>query len=342
MKSHLAQCLRAFLICFCAATSAAQQLSAPEPQPGTIVGTVVDGTGGVVPGATVLLQGQRPADERRAVTPDTGFFRLDSVKPATPYHVTVSAAGFAQWTSDNIILKPGQYFILTGIDLHIASVQTTVNVVPKEEVAAEQLKSEERQRIVGVIPNFYVAYDQNAAPLTAKMKFHLATKFLTDPVTTAGFTLNAAMYQMGGYPSYQQGAKGFGQRLGASFAGGYTNIMVGDAILPSLLHQDPRYFYQGTGSTKSRLLHALSNPFVIRGDDGRREINFSNIGGDLASGAIANAYYPDKDRGANLVLSSALIGVGGRAANAVIQEFVLRKFTSRHLKDDHSHLKHDF
>jgi hypothetical protein len=214
-------------------------------------------------------------------------------------------------------------------------VQTAVTVVPSEELATQQVKAEEEQRIAGIVPNFYVVYDQNPAPLTAKLKFHLAAKFLTDPVTTAGFLLNASIYQAAGYPSYGQGAKGFGQRLGATFAGGYTNIFVGDAILPSLLHQDPRYRYQGTGTTKSRLLHALSSPFVIRGDDGRREINFSDIGGDLASGAVANAYYPDKDRGARLVLDSALIGAGGRAANAVLQEFVLPKFTSRHSKRTH-------
>ncbi|HWC18053.1 MAG TPA: carboxypeptidase-like regulatory domain-containing protein [Terriglobales bacterium] len=336
MKLQLPQCPWALVICFFAViSSAAQQISAPEPQSGTIVGTVVDDTGAVVPGATILLQGQTPDDERRAVTLDNGFFKMDGVKPATRYHVAVSAAGFAQWTSTEIVLTPSQYLILTGINLRVASVQTTVNVVPTEELGVQQLKAEEQQRIVGVIPNFYVAYDQDAAPLTAKMKFHLATKFLTDPVTTAGFAFNAATYQMGGYPSYQQGAKGYGERLGATFAGGYTNILVGDALLPSLLHQDPRYFYQGTGTTKSRLLHALSSPFVIRGDDGRREINLSDIGGDLASGAIANAYYPEKDRGANLVLSSALIGAGGRAANAIFQEFVLHKFTSRHSKDSH-------
>ena len=333
MKWQLPQCLSALLICVgIATTSAAQQLSAPEPQPGTIVGTVVDATGGVVPGATILLQGQTQGNQQRAVAMGNGFFRLDGVKPATPQHVIVTAEGFAPWTSDNIVLTPGQYFILTGVNLRVANVQVTVNVVPTEELAVQQLKHEERQRIVGVIPNFYVAYDQNAAPLTSKMKFQLATKFLTDPTTTAGFALNSALYQAGGYPSYRQGAKGYGQRLGATFAGGYTNIFVGDAILPSVLHQDPRYFYQGTGTTKSRLLHALSSPFVIRGDNGRREINFSDIGGDLASGAIANAYYPDKDRGANLVLSSTLIGAGGRAANAIFQEFVLHKFTSRHSK----------
>jgi hypothetical protein len=334
MRPKLRKFVYALIVCgWAATTTVAQQLEAPAPQPGTIVGTVLDFTGGVVPGATVLLEDQRGKSvERRVLTQDNGFFKLDGVKPGIPCHLRIGGKGFADWISNDIILTPSQYFIVTGITLKVASVQTTVNVVPSDEIAVQQLKTEEQQRIAGVIPNFYVVYNQNPAPLTPKMKFHLAAKFLTDPVTTTGFALNAAIYQMVGYPSFGQGAKGYGQRLGATFAGGYTNILVGDGILPSLLHQDPRYFYQGTGTTKSRLLHALSSPFVIRGDDGRRHINFSDIGGDLASGGVANIYYPDKDRGANLVVKSTLIGAGGRMANAVIQEFVLQKFTSRHKK----------
>lgn len=320
--------IRTAIICICAITrAAAQQPPAPEPRPATIVGTVVDFKGGVVPGATVVLEGQDRNEDRRVVTQNNGFFKLDGVKPGVRYHVGVEARGFAKWTSGEITVTPGQYFILKGINLRIASVQVTVSVVPKEEIAVQQYEAQVTQRVFSVLPNFYVAYNQNAVPLTSKLKFKLATKFLTDPVTMAGFVLNASIYQVTGYPSYPQNAKGYGQRLGATFVGGYTNIFVGDAILPSLLHQDPRYFYQGTGSTKSRLMHALSSPFVIRGDDGSRQFNFSDFGGDLASGAIANAYYPDKDRGARLLRNSVLIGIAGRAINATFQEFVLRKFT---------------
>ena len=308
--------------------SVAQQPSVAEPQSGTIVGTVLDVTGDQIPGATVRLEGQNHNNDRSIVTEDSGFFRFDGVKTGKPYQINVSAAGFADWTSSDITLMPGQYLILDGISLRVAKVQFSVKVVPTDELAAQQLKVEEKQRILGVIPNFYVAYHKDAAPLTPKLKFHLGLKFLTDPVTTTGFALNAAIYQAAGYPSYGEGSKGYGKRLGATFAGGYANILIGDALLPSLLHQDTRYFYQGTGSTKSRLLHAVSTPFLIRGDDGRREINYSGIGGSLASGAIANLYYPDKDRGARLVIGGALIGVGGRMANAVVQEFLLRRFTS--------------
>ena len=321
-----------FVCIFAATMTLAQQVLPSAPQTATIVGTVLDVNGGTVPSASIVLQGPAPNDHRALVTQDNGFFKLDGVKPGIPYHVMVSARGFANWDSNGVIVEPGQFFILTGITLRVATVQATVTVVPAEQVAIEEVKAQEQQRILGVIPNFYVAYNSDAVPLPPKLKFQLALRLMVDPVTIAGFGFSAGIDQLGDYPSYGQGAKGYGQRLGATFAGGYTNILVGDALLPSLLHQDPRYFYQGTGTVKSRLLHALSSSFVTRADDGSREVNYSSIGGDLASGAIANAYYPSKDRGPGLVVSSALIGAGGRMASAVFQEFVLRKFTSRHDK----------
>jgi hypothetical protein len=332
--SLLRRSIFALVACFAStAIVVGQEISAPTPQPATIVGTVLDPNDGVVPGATVVLKGPAANDEKRVTAQGNGFFKLEHVQPGVPYRITVAAQGFANWTSDDLTPLPGQFLTLNNVRLRIPTVQVTTTVMPQEEIAAQQVKEEESQRIIGFIPNFYVVYDRDAVPLTSKLKFQLAFRSLVDPVTSAGFVLNSAMYQAGGYPSYVQGAKGFGQRLGATFAGGYTNVLVGDAVLPSLLHQDPRYFYQGTGSTKSRLLHAIASPFVTKGDNGHREFNFSNIGGDLASGAIANAYYPDRDRGAGLVAKSTLIGAGGRMANALVQEFLLHKLTSRRTKN---------
>lgn len=323
----------ALLVCLLVpATALGQETSAPTPQPAAIVGTVLDTNGGVVPSATVVVRSSAPGPEQRVTSQGNGFFKLHGLKPGTTYQVTVSAPGFKNWTSGDLTLRPGEFRILNSVKLRIATVEVTTTVVPPEQIAVEQVKAQETQRIIGFIPNFYVVYDSNAVPMPSRLKYQLAFRSLIDPVTFAGFFLNAALYQASDYPSYDQGAKGFAQRVGATFAGGYTNVLVGDAVLPSLLHQDPRYFYQGTGSKKSRLMHALSSPFVTRGDDGRREINYSNIGGDLASGAIANAYYPDRDRGVGLVVRSTLIGAGGRMANAVLQEFLLHKLTSRHAK----------
>lgn len=322
------------VLCIGAAVAAAQQLSAPVPQNATIVGTALDVNGGVVPGANVVLNGPASGDRQSAVTQDNGFFKFRNLKAGVPYRVTIGARGFADWTSPEIHLEPQQFFILSGISLRIRTVEVTVSAVTPEQVATEQIETAEKQRVLGVIPNFYVSYDHDPAPLTARLKFQLAYRFLIDPFTMAGFVLNASAYQAGDYPHYQGGVKGYGQRLGATLAGGYTKIMIGDAVLPSVLHQDPRYFYQGTGTTRSRLLHAISSPFITRSDNGRREINFSDIGGDLASGAIAESYYPEDERGPGLIVSSALIGAGGRAANGIIQEFVLHKRASRYRKQD--------
>jgi hypothetical protein len=302
--------------------------SAPKPQAGTIIGTVLDVNNGTVPGASVVLEGPSLPDPQRVVTNDNGFFQLDHLKPGTPYHVTISADGFANWISPEVTLMPGQYLELKGIRLKIAVAVTTVNaVLSTEEIARQQVQIEEKQRVLGFIPNFYVVYDHNAVPLTPKLKFRLALKTMTDPITIAGSAFIAAADQAGDTPDYQQGLKGYGQRFGANYANGLTDIMIGGAILPSILHQDPRYFYQGTGTTRSRMIHALQNPLICKGDNGRWQPNYSGLGGYLASGAISNAYYPESNRGPGLVFSTFGIDVAADMANGVIQEFVLRKLT---------------
>jgi hypothetical protein len=317
-------CLTVAGLCV-AMSSAAQQLSAPDPQPATILGTVLDVHGGVVPGARVVLNGSDSDDYQAIVTPDNGLFKFDGVHPGAAHHVTISALGFADWTSDTIAPAAGQSVVVTGIKLRLATVEVSVAAVNPQQLAAQQVGIQETQRVLGIIPNFYVTYEPHPVPLTSQLKYQLAFKALTDPGTLLGFALNAGIYQAADYPRYRGGMAGYGQRFGATFAGGYSNVFIGDALLPSLLHQDPRYFYQGTGTNISRLLHAVSSAFITRGDDGRREINFSNIGGDLASGAIANAYYPTGERGGSLVVRSALIGLGGEMAYGVVQEFVLHR-----------------
>lgn len=308
--------------------AAGQQVSAPEPQTGTIIGTVIDVNNGTVPDATVALEGPSLPDPKRVTTNGDGFFQLDHVTPGVPYHVTISANGFSNWTSPEVTLRPGQFFELKGIQLRIAVAVTTVNaVLSTEEIARQQVQIEEKQRVLGFIPNFYTVYDHNAVPLTAKLKFRLALKTSMDPVTIAGSAFIAAVDQAGDTPDYQQGLKGYGQRFGANYANGLTDIMIGGAILPSILHQDPRYFYQGTGTTKSRTIHALSTPFICKGDNGRWQFNISSLGGYLASGAISNAYYPESNRGPGLVFSTFGIDIAADMANGVIQEFVLRKLT---------------
>jgi hypothetical protein len=198
------------------------------------------------------------------------------------------------------------------------------------EIATEQIKIEETQRIFGIIPNFYTSFDgENAAPLTTKMKFDLAFKVSYDPVTSAGVGLVAGLRQAVHSPNYPQGTKGFGERFGVTAADGLTDIMIGGAILPSLLHQDPRYFYQGTGTTCSRLRHAIQSAFIAKGDNGKRQPNYSSVGGDLASSALSNLYFPKSNRGVGLTFSLFALGTAERLGSNVTQEFLLGKFTRR-------------
>jgi hypothetical protein len=319
-----------FLLCVSVTGAAVgqQMISAPEPQTGIIIGTVIDVNDGTIPGATVAPEGPSLPSLARVTTNDNGFFQLDHLNPGIPYHVTVTANGFAKWTSPEVILKPGQYLELTAIRLRVAAAVTTVNaVLSTQETARQQVAVEEKQRVLGFIPNFYTVYDHNAVPLTPKLKFRLALKTSTDPVTFLGTASVAGIDQATDLHNYQQGAKGYGQRFGAAYVNGLTDIMIGGAILPSILRQDPRYFYQGTGTTKSRLLHALSTPFICKGDDGRLQPNYSSLGGYLASGAISNAYYPASNRGLGPAFSTTFIDIAANMANGILQEFVLRKLT---------------
>ncbi|MBB6144918.1 hypothetical protein HNQ77_002874 [Silvibacterium bohemicum] len=320
------------MICALVQHLPAQQVSAPEPQTGTIVGTITDVRSDIIPEAAVSLESQ---DSDSPLTPaakvaanDNGFFIINYVRPGIAYHLVVSATGFAPWTSPSITLQPGQYLELSKITLQVAASITTVTaVLSPEEIATEQVHIEEKQRVLGFVPNFYVVYDQHPAPLTAKLKFQLALHTSIDPVTFLGAAFISAVDQAGDTPDYGQGAKGYAQRFGANYTNGVTDILFGGAILPSLLHQDPRYYYQGTGTTKSRLRHALTSSIICKGDNGKPEFNFSSIGGFLISGAIAESYYPERNRGPGLVFNTTAIDIAANMANGVIQEFLLRHLT---------------
>ena len=311
--------------------TAAQTVQTPEARTGRIIGTVTDVRGDAVAGAAVVLTGPQSTQGKTTVTSENGSFEFDGVEPGGPYKVAISANGFADWTSVAITLQPGEVNLLGGIPLNIATQTTTVQVkADSVQVAIEQFKLQETQRILGFIPNFYVAYSgDNTVPLTAKMKFKLALKVSYDPVTIGAIGVYAGLRQAADNPDYVEGAKGYGERFGATAADGFTDIMIGGAILPSLLHQDPRYFYQGTGSTGSRLRHAVLSAFIARGDNGKSQPNYSTMGGDLGSAAISEAYYPPKNRGVGLLFSSFGIGTAERIGANVAQEMLLSKFTKR-------------
>ena len=297
---------------------------------GGVVGTVTDLDGHLLSGATVIVEGPSVSDRTTTITDDNGFFSFPNLRAETPYRITVTAEGFESWRSETITLTTGQYMILPEVKVRIKATATSITVTENnEEIATEQVHYEEQQRVFGFIPNIYVVYDQDAVPLTAKLKFRLAYKVGLSPVTWGGVGFMAGIYQASDHLNFQQGMKGYGQRFGTIAADGITDLAIGGAILPSLLHQDPRYFYQGTGTTTSRLRHAFASPFICKGDNGHRQPNYSTIGGDLISAAISMSYLPQSDRSASNFAGNVAIGTIERMVSTVLQEFVLARFTHK-------------
>jgi len=139
----------------------------------------------------------------------------------------------------------------------------------------------------------------------------------------------ASARQAGDSPKYGQGWDAYGKRVGVTAADGFSDIMIGGTILPSLLHQDPRYFYQGTGTTGSRFRHAMFSPFVTRSDSGKTEPNYSSLGGDLAAAGLSNLYFPRANRGIGLVFGNFVIGTAERIGASLAQEFIVGRLTKR-------------
>jgi hypothetical protein len=306
-----------------------QQLSV-EQSSGSINGSVVDPTGAAIAGARVRFTRENPSITQDVLSGDDGQFSFAGIVPG-PFQVTITAEGFATQALSGI-LHQGEIYIAPKIALALAAETTVVRVVlPRAELAQAQIKEQEKQRVLGFIPNFYVSYVPNAVPLNSKQKFELAWRTTVDPVT---FVLTGAIagvqQAQNDFGGYGQGAQGYGKRFGAAYADVVTGTFLGDAILPSLLKQDPRYFYKGSGSARSRFLYAIANSVMCKGDNGHWQVNYSYILGNLAAGGISNLYYPASDRnGAELTFENTGIRIGANAAANLLQEFVIRKVTPK-------------
>jgi Carboxypeptidase regulatory-like domain len=302
----------------------------PTPEPsGSIRGTIIDQSGALVAGAKVkITEDQSPSHE--ALSSEDGQFAFTSIVPG-PFQLTISSAGFETQTFSGI-LNPGEIKTFPLIALAVATNVTEVQVgLPRVEVAEEQIKIEEKQRVLGAIPNFYVSYIPDAAPLNSKQKFKLAARTVVDPFTFAVVAGTAGVQQaQNHFNEYGQGAEGYAKRFGAGYADTVSSTFIAGAILPSLFKQDPRYFYKGNRSVPWRFLYAIANAVICKGDNGLWQPNYSNMLGNLAAGAISNLYYPANDRnGAGLTFENAGVGIGATAVTNVLQEFVIRKLTPK-------------
>lgn len=318
--------------------SQAQQYAAPQASGAEIAaqasihGLVVSHSGAVVEGAQISLALTTPNYTATRQTTSDSAGRFDFLDlPSGSFKITISVEGFAAQSVTGT-LHAGENYEAKAFELVMSDVTSQVEVTASPaEIAQAELKVEETQRVFGVIPNFYVTYAPNAAPLTSKQKFSLAWKSTIDPATFLITGFVAGIQQAsGGLSGYGQGAQGYAKRYGAGYADGAISTMIGAAILPSWWKQDPRYIYQGTGTKRSRVLHAIARSVICNGDNGHRQVNYSAILGGIAAGGISNLYYPATDRNsAGITFENALYGTAGSAVANLFQEFVVRKLTPK-------------
>lgn len=291
----------------------------------TLSGTVTDRDGDSIPAVriTLTVDTQPP---RTAITTSDGVFNFANL-PAGPWSLTIAAAGFAPHHTSGT-LQPGETRALPDIAL-TSAVTTNVEVSASQvQIAEAQVHIEEQQRVLAVIPNFYVSYDPNPVPLAPRQKYELAFRTLIDPVTLTLNGVSAGIEEATHTYAWEQGASGYAKRYAAGYGVALTGTLFTNAVLPVLFHQDPRYFYKGTGSTHSRALYAIANSVVCKGDNHRFQPNYSGILGSLAASGLANAYYPAPNRaGAALTFEGAALGIGVSAFQNLMQEFVVRRLT---------------
>jgi len=296
---------------------------------GTISGTVLDANQDVVQGATVTLETKSSTPARSVQSGSDGQFVFTGLSPDL-YDISVTAPGMKPFTSTCISLDASEAHIMTPISLAVSGGATSVTVNgSKQALSKQQEHIAVQQRVVGVIPNFYSAYDWNAPPMLSQQKMQLGLRSVLDPVSFLSVAGIAGAEQYENiFPSYGGGFEGYSKRYGAAIANHVSSTMLGRAVFPSIFHQDPRYFYKGKGSIPSRAFYAVSAAVIAKGDNGRWQPNYSRVLGNFSAAAISNLYYPAADRGGSLVLLNGLAATGGDAFANLIREFVLKRFTS--------------
>jgi hypothetical protein len=233
----------------------------------------------------------------------------DTQQPAPPASTTAPAAqnGAAQSSS--------------------SSAQTTTPPPSAQqtqhEKAEEQIREQEHQRIAGILPSFNVTYHSDAVSLTAAEKFKLQFRSSIDPYTFAIAAITAGLGEAeDSNTGFGWGPSGYFERWAAAYGDNVIGNTLGNALLPSILHQDPRYFRLGHGSVTHRILYSAATSFICKHDNtGKWEPNYSNVLGNMIAGEISTLYYPNSKGDATQAIETGLVVTFEGTFGAELQEF---------------------
>jgi hypothetical protein len=152
-----------------------------------------------------------------------------------------------------------------------------------------------KDRLFYALPNFLsLEHGGNLPPLTVKQKFGVVARGSFDPVQYGWWGFLSAIGQANNSePGFGQGWAAYGKRYGTTAADGIIENFMTSAVLPSILHQDPRFFQSGKGGFGHRTVYAVSRIFITRTDSGHSQFNYSEIVGSALSAAISTySYHP--------------------------------------------------
>lgn len=302
---------------------------------GSIRGKVTDSSGALIFGAVVRVTGA-DGNSHVTITNAQGAFQISSLASGN-YTVKISANGLADWSASNVpaSVSPESKPLLAVMRVAPTVTSVTVRLRP-QEVAQAQLNQEVKQRVLGVLPNYYVAYESNAAPLSPKQKLHLGMKVLLDPATLTAVGVTAAIQQeRNSYYQYGHGAEGFAKRYGAEYATAADAVLITSVLADSVLHQDPRYFYDGKGTIRQRAWYAVESAFRAKGDNGKWQPPYAGLIGSIAAAEIAQTYHPDPRTQYTLIGRALMFRFAGMIGMNLFQELFLKKLTT-HTPADNS------
>ena len=199
-----------------------------------------------------------------------------------------------------------------------------------QEQPSDQKKTEKRpegeqtKRMLWVVPNFgAVNADTQLPPMSTREKFSLAAKdSVTDysSYTWAGILAGQA-YLLNADPELGRGGAAYGRYYWRTFLDGVSGTFFTEAIVPTIRHEDPRYYTLGTGGFFRRTGYAISRAFVTKMDNGTSGFNCSEVCGNALAAGLSNAYYPPEERGLRQTAYNWGEQMESAVLNHIFQEF---------------------
>lgn len=272
---------------------------------------------------------QRPSLKHLATPILATLLSLSSGPLRAQQSVSAEPQVFALATEQNIPFSPSQADSVTAlstasfVSANSSSADQTQPAPQAPQPQADDHTDKQTTRILGILPNFRsVSANVKLPPESVKEKFVTASEDSFDyssifiPLAIAGWSLHE-----NSDPEFGSGGVAYGRYLWHAVVDQTSENFFVEAIVPSITHQDNRYYTLGHGGFLKRSSYALSRAVITRSDSGKEVFNISEVVGAGASAGLSNLYYPSAERSFSNTGSQWGLDIGIDAASFVVKEF---------------------